>query len=367
MGLLMNEKICFFSVGFAFNRLIRMRYYEKIFPKDVEMFLITTDKYGDAKEEEKKWGLNRTKVIVLKHNSIKNIFEIRKICDRYGINSLSNLGHPFGVIPLIFAKLFRKRKVFLYYLGDVLEIYKTTKISFKKAKFFLTLSLYFILSKVSDKSAFVGHRSYKRAPYFFLSNKKEFYFLQAPVNVNLFKPYDKIKSRKKLGISKEKKVIIYVGRVTYLKGGDILSKLIKLNPNIEFIVIGKWIEKEVPKIHSNNLRLIEKVPNEKLPEYYVASDLAFIYNRQGDQPQITGSESLACGIPVLHTERFYAPDEDFVIRIKDDVKDANKKVKSFFSIDKDKRKIISMKARAYAVSNMSDEFWKDKYLDFYLK
>ncbi|GEM_PF-2282138 len=363
----MSKRICFFSVGFAFNRLVRMRYYEKIFPKDVEMFLITTDKYGNAKEEEKKWGLNRTKVIVLKHNPIKNIFEIRKTCDKYKLDVLSNLGHPFGAIPLIFAKIFRDRKVFLYYLGDVLEIFKTTELSFKKVKFFLILLPYFILSKITDKSAFVGYRSHKKAPYFFLSNSKKFYFLQAPVNVNLFKPYSKVRSRKNLGISIEKKVIIYVGRVTYLKGGDILSKLIKLNPDIEFIVIGKWIEKEIPKIHAKNLKVIERVPNEKLPEYYSASDLTFVYNRQGDQPQITGSESLACGIPVLHTERFYAPDGDFIIKIKDDAIEANKKIKAFFNVDKIKRKIISIKAREYAQKYLSDEFWKDKYIDFYLK
>ena len=363
----MKKDICFFSVGFAFNRLVRMRYYEKIFPKDVRIFLITTDKYGNAKEEENKWGLNRTKVIVLKHNPIKNIFEIRKICDKYRINSLSNLGHPFGAIPLIFAKIFRDRKVLLYYLGDVLEIFKTTEFSFKKVKFFLILLPYFILSKMTDKSAFVGYRSHKRAPYFFLSNKEKFYFLQAPVNTNLFRPYDKTKSRKKLSIGKEKQVVIYVGRVTYLKGGDILSGIIKLNPGIDFIVIGKWIEKEIPKINAKNLKVIERVPNENLPEYYSASDLTFVYNRQGGQPQITGSESLACGIPVLHTERFYAPDKDFIIKVKDSLKDANKKITSFFNIDKEKRKVISIEAREYAISNMSDEFWKDKYIDFYLK
>lgn len=360
-------KLCFFSVGFAFNRLIRMRYYEKIFPKDVEIFLITTDKYGKPKDEEKKWTLNRTKIIVLHHNPIKNTFEIRKICDKHNIDLLSNLGHPFGVIPLIFAKIFRDRRVLLYYLGDVLEIYKTTKVSLKKAKLFFILLLYFILSKLTNKSAFVGYRSFKRAPYFFLSRKKKFYFLQAPVNVNLFRPYDRIKSRKNLGIDLKKKVIIYVGRITYLKGGDILSELVKLNPDIDFIVIGKWIEKEIPKIHAKNLRVIERVPNEKLPEYYSASDLAFIYNRQGDQPQITGSESLACGVPVLHTKRFYAPNESFVIRIKDDVKDANKKIRYFFNISKEKRKIISVKAREYAEKYLSDEFWKEKYIDFYLK
>ncbi len=362
----MSNKIAFFTVGFAFNKLVRLRYYEKIFPKDIEIFLITTDKYGKIEYERKKWALKRTKVIVLKH-SRKNLFEIRDICNKEGIETLSNLGHPFGAIPLIFASIFRKRKVLLYYLGDVLEIHKTTKMSLKKVKLFSILIPYFILSKIAYKVALVGYKSYKKAPYFFFSKKSKFHFLLAPVNVNLFKPYDKEKSRKKLGISKESRVVIYVGRVTYLKGGDILSKLIKLNPDIEFIVIGKWIEKEIPKVVSKNLRVIDRIPNEKLPEYYSASDLAFVYNRQGDQPQITGSESLACGVPVLHTERFYAPNEDFIIKIKDNAIDANEKMILFFNTDKKKIKKISKKAREYAVKNLSDEFWRDKYLNFFFK
>jgi glycosyltransferase involved in cell wall biosynthesis len=363
----MTNKICFFSTGFAFNRLVRLRYYEKIFPKNVEIFLITTNKYNsDIESEKKKWDLKRTKVIILKHSK-KNIFEIRKICNQYNINTLSNLGHPFGIIPLIYSSLFSDRKLLLYYLGDVLEIYKTTPISIKKLKLFLILIPYFFLSLFSDKVAFVGHKSYEKAPYFFLSNKQKFYFLQAPVNTSLFQPKNKKEARKKLGISEKKKVIIYVGRITYLKGGDILSKLIILNPDIDFLIIGKWNDKEIPKLKKDNLRVIEKVLNEDLPDYYFAADLTFVYNRQGDQPQITGSESLACGIPVLHTKRFYAPNEDFIIRIKDNILDANQKVKKFFKLDKNKLKEISKKARKYAQESLSDEFWKEKYLNFYLR
>src|SRR3989344_9544822 len=115
-------KICFFSVGFAFNRLVRLRYYEKIFPKSVEMFLITTDKYENTKEQnyQGQWKLKRTKVIVMKYHPLKLLFEVRDFCRKNNINIVTNMGHPFGMIPLIFGSIGARRKKILYFFGDSL-------------------------------------------------------------------------------------------------------------------------------------------------------------------------------------------------------------------------------------------------------
>ena len=356
----MVRRICFFSVGFAFNRLVRLRYYEKIFPKNIEIFLITTDKHKDIH----KWKLNRTKIITLQNNPLKNMFEIRKLCKKNDIEIVSNLGHPFGIIPLIFASLFNRKKVLLYFLGDILEIYKTTNLSSKKIKLFLIILPYVFLSAFSDKVAFVGYRSYKKSSIAMLLPKKKARYLLAPVNVNLFKPLKKSKSRKKLNIGKDKKIVLFVGRVTYLKGGDLLCKLILANPQIDFIVIGKWVDKEIPKIKASNLKVIDAVPNQNLPDYYSSADLVFAYNRQGDQPQIVGGESLACGVPVIHTKRIHAPDKEFIIKVADDLSDANKKINLF--LKKKASKNLSKSAREYAVKYLSDESWENKYLEFYL-
>ncbi len=357
----MVRRICFFSAGFAFNRLVRLRYYEKIFPKDVKIFLITTDKHKDSK----KWDLQRTEIIVLRNSPLKNLFKIRKFCKKENIDTLSNLGHPFGTIPLIFSSIFSRRKTLLYFLGDVIDIHKTTNFSLKKAKLFTILIPYFILSLLSDKVAFVGHRSFEKAPIVFLLPRKKIHYLLAPTDTKLFKPINKRTSRKSLGLSQKKRIVLYVGRISYLKGGDMLSQLIRSNPDVEFIVIGKWLDEEIPKINdAKNLIHIEGVPNKKLPEYYSAADLVFAYNRQGDQPQIIGGEALSCGVPVFHTRRVYLPDRDFIIKIDDTFQDANKKLKSFFlDVKKDD---LRKKAREYAVKYLSDEYWESKYLEFYL-
>ena len=364
----MGKKIAFFSVGFAFNRLIRLRYYEKIFPKDVEIFLITTNKYAGTNEEnyQSKWNLKRTKVIVLNYNPLTLSFKVRKFCNKNKIKYLSNLGHPFGAIPLIISSLFTKKKVFLYFLGDVLEIYRNLGISKKKARLFFILIPYIFLAHLSNKIAFVGKKSTKKAPILFLRNSKDIYYLHAPINTHLFKPIDKIKARKKLKISMNDRVILLTGKITYMKGGDILSGIIKSNPEIKFIIIGKWIEGEIPKFKCKNLITLDKVPNEELPSYYSASDLSFGFHRQGDQMGIVGGEALACGTPIIHTKRTAFKDSQAIIKISDSVSEANKKIKKFFELSKKERNKISKIAREYAEANLSDEFWQKKYIKFFL-
>lgn len=364
-------KICFFSVGFAFNRLVRLRYYEKIFPKSVEMFLITTDKYENTKEQnyQGQWKLKRTKVIVMKYHPLKLLFEVRDFCRKNNINIVTNMGHPFGMIPLIFGSIGARRKKILYFFGDSLETPKIDTFSKIGIRTLSALIPYIPLAHFADKIAFNAPNSTKKAPLFFMMPKNKFYCLHAPVDVSLFHQSDKLKSRKEMGLNAKDKIIIYVGRVTRRKAGNLLSGLIKTNPDITFVIIGKWIEEEIPKPKVKNLKTFNKIPNEELYKYYSASDLAFACHLQGYPLGITAEEALACGVPVLHIEKLTAPDSNSpaIIKIPFNVKEANKKIRNFFQLSNVNKNKLSKEARSYAEKYCSDEVWKDKYLDFYLK
>jgi glycosyltransferase involved in cell wall biosynthesis len=80
---------------------------------------------------------------------------------------------------------------------------------------------------------------------------------------------------------------------------------------------------------------------------------------------IVAEESLACGTPVLHIKRLTAEESKAIIKI--DEKDANKKIKDFFSLPEAEKKKLRAEARNYAEKYLSGEVWKDKYIDFYLK
>lgn len=362
----MGKTILFFSAGFAFNRLIRLRYYEKIFPKDTKIILCTTDKYGSKEEEAKKWALKRTKIIVLHYSPLKNLIEIRRLCKEFNVDILTNLGVPFGLYPLIFANFFRNKKLLLYVLGDSIDYSKLDMLTKSGIKNLLSLIPYFIIEKFASKTAFVGRNSFNKAPLFFLSPKRKFFYLHAPVNTEIFKPVKKEIARKSLNITPNQKLIVYVGRITKRKGCILLREVIKSNPEIKFILIGKWLENEIPKFEFKNMEVIEKVDNKDLSKYYSAADLVFGYHRQGCQMGIVGEESLACGTPIIHTKRVCAPDKQFIIKVKDSVEDIKNKINDFFKLSKTDRIALSKESREFAITNLSDEVWKEKYIDFYL-
>jgi glycosyltransferase involved in cell wall biosynthesis len=365
----MVKRICFFSVGFAFNRLIRLRYYEKLFPKDVEIFLFTTNKYAGTSEEkyQAKWDLERTKVTTVKYNPFQIPFEFRKFCNKNKIDAVSNLGHPFGTIPLIFGSLFKKRKVLLYFLGDSIDYPKTDTLTKKGLINLFILIPYFILVHLSDKVATVGYNTYRKSPLFFLSKKKKFHYIHAPVNTDIFRPQDKVTARKKLKIPLNQKTILFVGKVTSRKGGKLLREVIKSNPQIKFILIGKWQEKEIPRFKFKNMEVIDRVLNKDLPKYYSAADLSFAYHRQGCQMGIVGGESLACGTPILHTNRIAFKDSPVIIKISENLKEINNKIKAFFNLPNKDRINFSKESRKYVERYLSDEVWSNKYKEFFLK
>src|SRR3989344_5524731 len=122
----MKKNICFFSIGFAFNRLVRLKYYENIFPNDVNIFLFTTNKYsGNEKTNyQYQWsGLKRTKIIVEEYNPLKIFFNFRKFCKDNNIDRVINLGFH-NSWPLLFFGCFganNKRDFCVNILTDVFK------------------------------------------------------------------------------------------------------------------------------------------------------------------------------------------------------------------------------------------------------
>ena len=133
------------------------------------------------------------------------------------------------------------------------------------------------------------------------------------VNMDLFKPVDKMSARQKLGLSDDK-IILYVGRIDPLKGIDQLLKTIPLLKNhngLRLIIIGgdENSREEVGKLQklSAGLDISDRVTfqglikQDQLSDYYSAADVCVVpsyYESFGLVPL----ESLACGTPVVATD-----------------------------------------------------------------
>ena len=112
------SRFCFFSRSFAFNRLVRMKYYEKILSKDTEICLFTTCNKNE-KNEFLNSNLKQTKVICKTCSNLKLPFVLRKFSNKNKIDRLVNIGNFRGAIPILLATLFSKRDYIVNIFGQI--------------------------------------------------------------------------------------------------------------------------------------------------------------------------------------------------------------------------------------------------------
>lgn len=131
------------------------------------------------------------------------------------------------------------------------------------------------------------------------SYKKKIEIISSGVDVTIFKPF-----KPRDFVSAEKK-ILYVGRLDYRKGIDILfyafKDLIK-KENARLVVAG--VGKENHKLRQLAIKLsipvdfLGLVPHEKLPELYNSSDLLVLPSLYEGLP-LVALEAMACGTPTI--------------------------------------------------------------------
>jgi glycosyltransferase involved in cell wall biosynthesis len=133
------------------------------------------------------------------------------------------------------------------------------------------------------------------------------------VDLNRFKPSSEVKDemRKKLGISKDARVVLTVRRLVYKNGIDTLIAsaeiAVKKNPKLVFVVVGKGPdfdevkEKIVQLGMQRNLRLTGFVSDRDLPFYYNVADLFALPSKSGEGLPLVALEAMATGLPVIAT------------------------------------------------------------------
>jgi len=131
------------------------------------------------------------------------------------------------------------------------------------------------------------------------------------VDVDYFHPANKEESRKKLGLPKNRKIILSVRRLVYKNGLDTLIESIPLvarnHPDTLFVVAGKGpsrklIEDRIKELGiEDNIKLPGFVPDKLLPVYYNAADYFVLPSASGEGLPLVLLEAMACGLPVLAT------------------------------------------------------------------
>lgn len=131
-----------------------------------------------------------------------------------------------------------------------------------------------------------------------------------PTGIN-FKMFDKASGnfiREKYQISKESKILLFVGRMSKEKNLDILldsfPMIISDFPDIYLILVGegperKKMEKKVKEIGVNDKVLfVDSQPYNEIPNFYKESDL-FLFPSKKDTQGLVVLEAMTCALPIV--------------------------------------------------------------------
>lgn len=144
--------------------------------------------------------------------------------------------------------------------------------------------------------------------------------------------------KKEIGLSKEDKVILFVGRIAEEKSIDILIKgmpeILKKEPNAKFVIVGDGPSVEDLKNLAASLNISDKViftgrqPWEKIAIYYSIGDV-FVNASTTETQGLTFVEAMAANLPVCAK---YDTNLDNIIK--------NNETGMFFLLDKDYPKTV---------------------------
>lgn len=143
-------------------------------------------------------------------------------------------------------------------------------------------------------------------------------FLMDGVDFSIFKPSsNKISIRKKLGLPLDKILLLYVGRLYSTKGVDKLimayKNIKKTRNDVMLILVGGYKSDEFYTLaNKSGAIIVERIREEKLLEYYQASDiyLMLIMSKLLNYFAGFGSapiQALACGVPVISPNLIHYP------------------------------------------------------------
>jgi glycosyltransferase involved in cell wall biosynthesis len=137
-------------------------------------------------------------------------------------------------------------------------------------------------------------------------NEAKVYIIPQPVDRERFYPPDNRERFKELlNLPKDKKMLLFVGRLEKLKGLEILLSVIEsvsrhlISDNVVFCIVGDGVYRQkLEEFNSDFVRLEGKVSPERIHYYYKAADLFIFPSLTEGLPNVV-LEAMSCGVPVI--------------------------------------------------------------------
>lgn len=253
---------------------------------------------------------NKTSETLLKSNSkfkkvlglVLFIFYCIYKVKKEKIDIIMNLHHTFTDIPLciFLGKIFGIP--IISRLAGTIEEYKALNSPKRELVYFwINLIICRYLLKLSHKIIVFGPYERKRLLKMGICAEKIVIIPPVPPNPHKISKHEKAIFKRKLGLPQNSKVVLFVGRVTRLKGAHILEKIARelerLDPNVILCVVGDGDYAKTLK-RLKNVVCLGVVEPSRMLEVYGASDLLILPSLAEGLPNVI-LEALSYNVPVI--------------------------------------------------------------------
>lgn len=230
--------------------------------------------------------------------------------------------HAPELLPLVLPK----RHLFVYTVHGVEEAgARYSRYRFARTEVFLSLyrQVIAMLIERADRVLCVDEETYRLYTARWPARAKDFRLSPLTVDPEVFKPLRSARTphlRACLGLQADKRVALYVGRLSRLKGVhlivDAFTAVARDHEDLQLAIVGNGEEEGSLRAQvaerglSDRVVFAGKILHDELPRWYNAADV-FVAASERESVGLTVLEALACGTPVVATRVGVAP---FVIR-----------------------------------------------------
>lgn len=169
------------------------------------------------------------------------------------------------------------------------------------------------LATLCDQIVLPSQREKEHVIHYYHVSVDKIRIVPCGVNLELFKPMNKLSARRHLGLHVDDLIVLFIGRYTPIKGVDRLfnafQHLMHI-PRLCLVMVGgdgqhspmfRQLQSKAKALHiENRLLFAGRMDHETLPQYYGAADVLVVpsyYESFG----LVALEALACGTPVVTT------------------------------------------------------------------
>lgn len=171
-------------------------------------------------------------------------------------------------------------------------------------KGFLLQKLYLFLEKkglsIADQILAVDHNTAQEFKEKFPSIEEKISVIPVGVDTKYFSLGNKRTARKKLNLPLNKKVFLYVGRLSEEK--NIQDMIRNIRPDELLVIVGAGDKEDELRKLAQNKSVIFAGPKKQneLRDYYVSADALLLFSKHEGLPTVV-LEGFACGLPVVAT------------------------------------------------------------------